>query len=248
MRPDRPRSASGSGRRRSRTYAPSHSAVSFAPSTATVMPQTGSTASAGAAPGGSLACAATRRAPARIATAISSCVDGPRSRPAGLRTRASASSRDALRPQPPTAPRPPAARSRPGRRTPAPPRARPPARPRRRGPSWRPRRRPRPSRDSRSRASRPRARAPQRARRGALADDGEQRRGQLRLDQHLHDALGGARCSRRRRRPDRPRRARRGGRSARAAGRRPPERAAPRAPRSAPSTRRRPSPSAGRPA
>src|SRR4029453_6010520 len=70
-----------------------------APATATVMPQPGSTASAGASaapagarPEGSGAWLWRQStSSARMATAISSWVEGPRSRPAGLRTRARSS-------------------------------------------------------------------------------------------------------------------------------------------------------------
>ena len=69
-----------------------------APATATVMPHTGSTASAGAGAAAARAAGGAAARPwrqstssARMATAISSWVEGPRSRPAGLRTRASSS-------------------------------------------------------------------------------------------------------------------------------------------------------------
>src|SRR5262249_39556538 len=105
--PDRspPANLSGDARKRSRQppqqkyqRRPSASAVCFAPATATLMPHTGSRASAAAATGRLAApagcSAALRRSwttSARIETAISSGVCAPMSRPAGLCTRASAS-------------------------------------------------------------------------------------------------------------------------------------------------------------
>ena len=74
---------------------PSWTVCSTAPTTATVMPQTGSTASAAAGTGVSPRVCRQATSSARMATAISSCDDGPRSSPAGARTRRTDSSSEA---------------------------------------------------------------------------------------------------------------------------------------------------------